>query len=329
MATKGEPDITALDKLIAGFEDQFSTDELDPNIWKAYFRANAEYCTRCSLCEDSLAQERMLHASKAPGPGHATRPQDISSDEDEDDAMFDPLVVTRSSPEGRMMSKWLLAARRKIGGQFPRPQARRQMERYAQKLRQLKMKKSKDAVNAQLSGQQASGLDPFEQMQITAVTKALALRWIRMARDKLESKFRIRGQDLAESLEQTLEHMPEEDDWYFGGAMRLEGHDLMKRGNALDEDRRTLETEAALKINKIKADKDTHVEERENELARERKVFEAKLVQQSDRIAVDIDIRRAELEQTKVIKKREFLLVEKKAQEESGAASTALIQSHR
>ena len=92
----GEPDITALDKLISGFEDQFSSEELDPNIWKAYFRANAEYCTRCSLCEDSLAQERMLQASKAPGPGHVTRPQDISSDEDDDDELFDPLVVSET-----------------------------------------------------------------------------------------------------------------------------------------------------------------------------------------------------------------------------------------
>ena len=33
-----------------------------------------------------------------------------------------------------MMSKWLLAARKKLGGAFPRPDARRQMERYAAKL---------------------------------------------------------------------------------------------------------------------------------------------------------------------------------------------------
>ncbi len=28
---------------------------------------------------------------------------------------FEPVVVTRTSPEGRMMSKWLVAARKKIG----------------------------------------------------------------------------------------------------------------------------------------------------------------------------------------------------------------------
>ena len=56
---------------------------------------------------------------------------------------FDPVVVTRTSPEGRMMSKWLVAARKKLGGRFPRPDARKQMEKYAQKLREMKMKKTK------------------------------------------------------------------------------------------------------------------------------------------------------------------------------------------
>jgi len=59
---------------------------------------------------------------------------------------FDPVVVTRTSPEGRMMSKWLVAARKKLGGAFPRPDARKQMEKYAQKLRELKMKKARGAV---------------------------------------------------------------------------------------------------------------------------------------------------------------------------------------
>ncbi len=42
------------------------------------------------------------------------------------------------------MSKWLLAARKKIGGPFPRPDARKQMEKYAKKLRELKMKKARE-----------------------------------------------------------------------------------------------------------------------------------------------------------------------------------------
>ena len=127
-------------------------------------------------------------------------------------------------------------------------------------------------------------LKPEEQIQVTAATNALALRWIRMARDNLESKFRMRrwgikwlgkglgkgegeqrpypdsvndssflclpgrsvrppvrliclfissvldsfisclspSETFREDLDRVLENMPEEDDWYFGGAMRLE-----------------------------------------------------------------------------------------------------------
>lgn len=47
------------------------------------------------------------------------------------EAVFDAVVVTRTSPEGRMMSKWLRAARTKLGGEhlFPKPEAKAQMER--------------------------------------------------------------------------------------------------------------------------------------------------------------------------------------------------------
>jgi hypothetical protein len=87
-----------------------------------------------------IAQEILLEADIEAGPTRETRTQDISSDEDDDLKGFERLVFTRTSPEGRMMSKWLAAARRKLGGTFPRPDARKQMEKYAQKLRELKMK---------------------------------------------------------------------------------------------------------------------------------------------------------------------------------------------
>jgi hypothetical protein len=66
--------------------------------------------------------------------------------------------------------------------------------------------------------------------EVNAATKALALRWIRLARDVLESKFRLRSETFREDLDALLAVMPEEDDWYFGAAMRLEGRDLLKRG---------------------------------------------------------------------------------------------------
>ncbi len=40
-----------------------------------------------------------------------------------------------------------------------------------------------------------------------------ALRWIRLARDVLESKFRMRSETFREDLDGLLGQMPEEDDW--------------------------------------------------------------------------------------------------------------------
>merc|ERR1711968_205604 len=114
IATKGKPDIGALDNLIRAFEEQYGVDELEPQLWKAFFRSQAEFATRCNVCEDAVAQDRMLLAGRAPGPQRPTRPEDISSDESDDEVQFEPIIVTRTSPEGRMMSKWLLGARQKL-----------------------------------------------------------------------------------------------------------------------------------------------------------------------------------------------------------------------
>ena len=325
LATKGSPDLGAIDRLITGFETQYSQNELDPGLWKAYFRANGEYCTRCTKCEDAMEQERLLQSSKAPGASRISRPQDISSDEEEDDPEFEPVVVTRTSPEGLMMSKWLLAARKKLGGPFPRTDARRQMERYAQKLRQAKMKKARDSVNVEIP-MAADGT--ATQVTVNAATKALALRWVRLARDGLESRFRVRSENPREDLENTLSQMPEEDDWFYG-SMRLEGAELNKRGNSLDDDRKSLEAEAAVKIYKIENDLNNHVKERNEEIKRERDLFESKVSQQIDRINLDVELRQDELVKLKEAKKIEFKGIEKKAREELGAAPTEMTQSHR
>jgi hypothetical protein len=200
------------------------------------------------------------------------------------------------------------------------------MERYAQKLRQAKMKKARDQVKLDVP----PSLDGMNVINIdfNAATKALALRWVRLARDGLESRFRIRSENLREDLENTLSQMPPSDDWFYG-SLRLEGADLSKRANSLGDDRKTLEAEAAVKIYKIQNDLNNHVKEREDELNRENKLFQAKVSQQIDRINLDVELRQEELEKHKETKKAEFKIIEKKAREEHGAAPTEMTQSHR
>jgi len=327
LATRGEPDQTAIDRLIGGFETQFGASELDPNLWKAYFRANAEFCTRCSICENAMEQEKLLQQSRAPGESRLTRPEDISSDEEDDDPEFEPLVVTRSSPEGRMMSKWLVAARRKLGGRFPRESAFKDTEKYSRKLKQLKTKKAKKAAKGEEDDAKAAQGDAG--LVFSNATKALAMRWYQMAKDVIEVKFRAKSESLSKELQKILEQMPEEEDWYYGASTRMEGRDLVAKGEDLEADRATLEAEASIKINKIKTDLDGYVTERTLEIDRERRAFEAKWAQKRDRLKVDIDLRTAELTRIKELRKKDFMVEEKRTKEEFGAVATDVMQQNR
>ena len=335
LTTAGEPDPYAIDRLIAMFEEHYGINELDPQLWKAFFRGQAEYMTRCSVCDDTVEQDRLRQASKAPGPGRVTRAEDISSDEDDDEVVFEPVVVTRTSPEGRMMSKWLIAARKKLGGVFPRPDARKQMDNYAQKMRQLKL--SKASKKATKSGSEALAAaavkaelqEKFGNVVANAATKALAQRWIRLARDSMESKFREKSEQLKIDLADLLTKMPEEDDWYFGAAMRMEGQELLRLAIDLQEDRKVLEAEAAVKIRKITVDIDDFVLVKQREVDRERQLFENEMAQENDKTALAIEKRTAELEKDKISKKEVYDRIEKQAREEFGAAPTELIQKHR
>uniref|UniRef100_A0A7S4RD69 Uncharacterized protein n=1 Tax=Ditylum brightwellii TaxID=49249 RepID=A0A7S4RD69_9STRA len=134
----GLRDPYAIDDLITQFEQKYSINENDPNMWKAFFRSKAEYVTVCNLCIDRLEQEKLTRHIRYPGADRLTRSGDISSDDEEDEVVFDPIIVLRSSNEGKMMGKWLSAARKKIGGDFPRPESRKQMEMYAERLKRKK-----------------------------------------------------------------------------------------------------------------------------------------------------------------------------------------------
>ena len=111
-----EADAHALDRLILGFEEEYGVEETQPELWHSYFRSHAKFITLCNHCLDKLEQARLKKLIKTPGRQRATRPQDISDDDEEEEPIFDPMVVARSSAEGRMMSKWLGAARTRLGG---------------------------------------------------------------------------------------------------------------------------------------------------------------------------------------------------------------------
>jgi len=334
LTSEGQPDPYAIDRLIALFEEQYGLNELDPQLWKAFFRGQAEYMTRCNVCDDKIEQSKLTLSSEAPGAGRLTRAEDISSDEDDDEVVFEPVVVTRSSPEGRMMSKWLGAARKKVGGLFPRPDAKRQMDNYAQKMRQLKLKKAKKKLKSGSEALAATAVneelqEKYGRVVANAATKALARRWVQLAKESIETKFRTRSGDIQEDLGIILSQMAEEDDWYFGASLRNEGLELQKKAHDLQEDRKMMEAEAAVKVRKIEADLQDFVLEQEKMIDRNRRVFETSIAEENDKTALAVEHRQADMEREKIKQREIYDKIEKKTRDEMGAAPTELIQKHR
>mmetsp|Transcript_751 Transcript_751/g.1598 ORF Transcript_751/g.1598 Transcript_751/m.1598 type:complete len:1761 (+) Transcript_751:28-5310(+) len=330
LATNGEFDQYAIDRLIGEFEQQYSVNEKDPNLWKAFFRSKAQYITRCNYCLDRLEQERLKREAKLPGAGRPTRPDDISSDEEDDEVVFDQVFVTSASNEGKMMSKWLTAARKRIGGVFPRPDARKQMERHAERMRKRKLEGGKakiagmDDVDA---GQEE--LKKKWEVELNAASKALAIRWLRLGRDSVGKKFRSRGDELREGVMNHVSRMPEEDDWFFGAALRIEGMNLQEDGSQLMLDRRSLEADEAVKVRKIQVDYVDFEKEKQKVIDDDRRQFEQKMAEAADRVQIEVELRTRELNRLKEERKKENDITEQTAREEEGAVSSEMMEAHR
>ncbi len=101
LATAGKSDVHAIDRLIFGYEEVYGPSNRDENLWKAYFRSNAEYVTKCNKCTSNskVQQYKSLSMKSTTKSGidtsatsmlgkerqqQQTRAVDISSDEDDD-----------------------------------------------------------------------------------------------------------------------------------------------------------------------------------------------------------------------------------------------------
>merc|ERR1711937_996118 len=270
LSLDGKADDYALDVLIAGYEKTYPDREFDPNLWSSYFRQHASFITRCEQCINLAEQSRKPPPGRMPGAGRKTRAQDFSDDddEDEDQAVFEPMVVTRTSVEGKVMSKWLNAARRRLGGNFPRPNARAEMEEYAQKMRDYKLKKAREEAKAKGLISDDDDFDPDSKMEvgyINAASKALCQLWLIKAKESLIKEKEKRLENIRKELKRVSGLVTEEDDWFYGSELRLQGVALKQEGAELDETRRQLSADANSKSREIRDE----LEEFENEKNRQ------------------------------------------------------------
>merc|ERR1711871_1251611 len=282
LAVDGKADDSAIDVLIEGFQKDYPGRKFEPNLWTAYFRSHASFITRCHHCIDRLEAARADKIKRHPGAGRATLAMDMSSDDedDEDDVVFEPMVITRSSIEGKLMSKWLNAVRRRLGGAFPRPHAREEMEAYAKKMRDFKLKKAKADMRAKgyiSDDEDEDGNVILKVGEISAATKALAKHWLIKARSSLVEEKRKRMSRIKEDLRVMTSAITEDDDWYYGSELQLSGLALAEEGRKLDESRRTLEGDARAAERELRSKLEKFKEEKEIQMQAEIEAVEASM----------------------------------------------------
>ena len=197
LASDGNFDIYAIDCLIRQFEDHYSSQESDPTLWKAFFRENAKFMTVCNICLDQVEQHKLHKNIRHVGAGLPTRPGDISSDdESEDDIFYDPLVVVRSSNDGKMMNKWLWAARHKLGGEFPRRGAAKQTEKYLRRLKTRTIDRTKHVGRPKsCDGSKVNTQEDWGMLSLGDPGKMIMARWLSDARKTTRTRFNRQAED--------------------------------------------------------------------------------------------------------------------------------------
>lgn len=214
----------AIDNLIKEFEDNYSSEETSLDLWKAFFRENARYSTCCNICLDQIEQQKRHKDVRRVGAGVVIRPGDISSDDESDDGKpFDPVIVVRSSDEGKMMSKWLQGAREKLGGEFPRSSAAMQTEQYLEKLKYrtpIEDMTETEAVDT----------------RIDEIGEEIVKRWLADARKEVVVRFEKQLIDIRSQLQATIGSLDakDSDTRIEGRAFSIEGDQILKQKVAVD-----------------------------------------------------------------------------------------------
>ncbi|RHZ28655.1 hypothetical protein DYB26_012493 [Aphanomyces astaci] len=397
-----EQDKLGLDRLIRGFEGQYGDTEADADLWKAYFRQHATFITLCNVCTSALEQKRLARLVQPVGKQTKTRADDLSSDEEDggqdmvfeaivvsrtsvegramskwlqaarkrlggvfprvrvgaetpreagtarrvrckqtktraddlssdeedggQDMVFEAMVVSRTSVEGRAMSKWLQAARKRLGGVFPRENARVEMEAYAERMRAKKARKTKK------KRPDSDDDDPSVhwKVNLTEASRALLLRWVWQAREDQYKVFREKGMKLRATVAAVAAKMHEVDDWFFSKEMRVEGVTLKSTAETLTEDQLALEDDIDVKKRAMAQELDVYVNEKRAAMTKESDLFNNMVESERAALKTKVTARETELLEEKKRKEVEFLEIQKQAKADNGGrVPPMLLQEHR
>lgn len=231
LATRGRFDSAAMDAAIHVFEQTYSVNEKDLDLWKSFFSSHCEFATSCNFCMDSGKHSQLQRSMliRVPGPSRLSRAHDISSDEDDEEDIgttFDPLDIPRDSNLGKILQKWLQAARTKVGGNTVTEIAITQTASYLKRTSEIRLK-AKPAANIYTS---------LSENMLSIATKSVAIMWVDSARESIKNRFNDQSSLIRLRLRRLMNQIEEEDDWFFGAEFRMEGEDLLKQSKDLQSE---------------------------------------------------------------------------------------------
>ena len=214
--------------------------------------------------------------------------------------MFDAMVVPRSSPEGRIMSKWLTAARKLLGGEFPRPEARKAVEDYKRRMHDKTLKKRLKPKSKLLRNKKLIKGSP-QGVTVSAATRAIAQKWMNMARLSLSDRRLTKATDIYKEVDEAVAKMPEKDDWFFTAELRTRGETLSRDGKNLREDRTNVTAQTDVKVRQLQDDLDSFESNLKTEMKTEKEKFDrheeterANVMAEFERRKNDIELHRKE-----------------------------------
>jgi hypothetical protein len=205
------------------------------------------------------------------------------------------------------MSKWLTAARKRMGGEFPRPEARKLMEDYKRRMHDRKMKSTlKPDVGTLRGGAPSAGGSRPPPLSLSEATKALARLWLQKGRASLKGRQENKAKDLYEEIDRALAKMPEKDDWFYTSELRLAGDNLANVGRSLREERANKQAQADGKSRKMQDDVQAYRDKKEAEMAEELAEFEKHEQAERGKLERELEKRKLDVLAHKATRQQEF-----------------------
>jgi hypothetical protein len=273
ICSNGRYDPNAIDSLMERFQNEFPSSQNDILVWKSFFRQNAELLTLCNLClTKSTSGGNLEQTVKRP-----IRPGDISSDDEdeEESSFFEPLVIDQFSSHGRLLQKWLIGGRRKLGGSFPRSTAKLYTKAYVNKLRKNQRKDDNPTPSSSaIAKSEIKNDSEWEPMKVEASSQIMITKWLMMAKENNWERFLEQGQIIRKDLNNTLAKMEVIDDWYYGKELRLEGLQLQSDAISLSKNHDRNIVDEALELKDLEFAKDSYIKDMESQMKRKIVEFE-------------------------------------------------------